>query len=61
MLLSRYRAKHGLLPAAEFQWSTLAELAKRCDECGLCEERCPAGLRIVPSIHEAARSQFGSL
>jgi len=54
MLLSRYRAAHGLLPAAEFQWSTIAEAAKRCDECGQCEERCPAGLSIIPSIHEAA-------
>ena len=55
MLLNRYRARHGLLPAAEFQWSTVAEAAKRCDECMRCEERCPAGLSIVPSIHEAAR------
>ncbi|MBN1641102.1 MAG: aldo/keto reductase [Anaerolineae bacterium] len=55
MLLGRYRAKYGLLPAAELQWSTLAEAAKRCNECMQCEERCPAGLRIVPSIHEAAR------
>jgi predicted aldo/keto reductase-like oxidoreductase len=55
MLLSRYRAKHGLLPAAEFQWSTVAEAAKRCDECMHCEEQCPAALRIVPLIHEAAR------
>jgi predicted aldo/keto reductase-like oxidoreductase len=54
MLLSRYRAAHGLLPAAEFQWSTIAEAAKRCDECRHCEERCPAGLSIVPSIHKAA-------
>jgi predicted aldo/keto reductase-like oxidoreductase len=54
MLLGRYRAKHGLLPAAEFQWSTVAEAAKRCDECGQCEERCPAGLSIIPLIHEAA-------
>ena len=54
MLLSRYRAQYGLLPAAELQWSTIAEAAKRCDECGHCEERCPAGLRIIPSIHEAA-------
>ena len=55
MLLSRYRAVHGLLPAAEFKWSTQAEAAKRCDECMHCEEQCPAGLSIVPSIHEAAR------
>jgi predicted aldo/keto reductase-like oxidoreductase len=55
MLISRYRAVHGLLPAAEFQWSTVAEAAKRCDECMHCEERCPAALRIVPSIHAAAR------
>jgi len=55
MLLGRYRAKHGLLPAAEFRWSTVAEAAKRCDECRHCEERCPAGLSIVPSIHAAAR------
>jgi predicted aldo/keto reductase-like oxidoreductase len=55
MLLSRYRAKYGLLPAAELQWSTIAEAAKRCDECMHCEERCPASLRIVPSIHAAAR------
>jgi predicted aldo/keto reductase-like oxidoreductase len=55
MLVGRYRAKYGLLPAAEFQWSTIAEAAKRCDECMLCEQRCPAGLEIVPSIHAAAR------
>ena len=55
ILMSRYRAKHGLLPAAELQWSTVAEAAKRCDECMLCEERCPATLSIVPSIHEAAQ------
>ena len=60
MLMSRYRAKHGLLPAAELQWSTVAEAAKRCDECMHCEERCPAKLSIVPSIHEAARSRLGS-
>ena len=58
MLLSRYRIKYGLLPAAEFQWSTLAEAARRCDECMHCEEHCPAELRIVPSIHEAARSRL---
>lgn len=57
MLLSRYRAQHGLLPAAELQWSTVAEAAARCNECMRCEERCPAGLRIVPSIHEAARDR----
>jgi len=55
MLMGRYRAKHGLLPAAEFQWSTVAEAAVRCDECLHCEERCPAALSIVPSIHAAAR------
>jgi predicted aldo/keto reductase-like oxidoreductase len=55
MLLSRYRAAHGLLPAGEFQWSTIAEAAKRCDECKHCEEQCPAGLSIIPSVHEAAR------
>ena len=55
MLMSRYRAVHGLLPAAEFQWSTVAEAARRCDECMHCEERCPAALSIVPSIHETAR------
>jgi hypothetical protein len=55
MLLSRYRAAHGLLPAAEFRWSTIAEAARRCDECRHCEERCPAELSIVPSVHEAAR------
>ena len=55
MLMSRYRAAHGLLPAAEFRWSTVAEAAKRCNECMRCEERCPAALSIVPSIHEAAR------
>ena len=54
-LNSRYRAQYGLLPTAELQWSTIAEAAKRCDECGHCEERCPARLRIIPSIHEAAR------
>jgi predicted aldo/keto reductase-like oxidoreductase len=55
VLLSRYRAKYGLLPSAELQWSTVAEAAKRCDECMQCEERCPAELTIVPSIHAAAR------
>jgi predicted aldo/keto reductase-like oxidoreductase len=55
MLLSRYRAAHGLLPTAELKWSTIAEAAKRCDECGHCEEQCPAGLSIVPSVHAAAR------
>jgi predicted aldo/keto reductase-like oxidoreductase len=55
MLVSRYRAKYGLLPAAEFQWSTVAQAARRCNECMQCEERCPAALSIVPSIHEAAR------
>jgi predicted aldo/keto reductase-like oxidoreductase len=55
MLLSRYRVKYGLLPAAEFQWSTIAEAAKRCDECRHCEEQCPASLSIVPLVHAAAR------
>ena len=55
MLIGRYRAKYGLLPAAELQWSTVAEAAKRCDECMHCEEQCPAALSIVPSVHEAAR------
>ena len=54
MLLSRFRAKYGLLPTAEFQWSTVAETAKRCTECLLCEERCPVKLSILPLIHEAA-------
>jgi predicted aldo/keto reductase-like oxidoreductase len=55
MLLSRYRAKYGLLPAAELQWSTIAEAARRCDECMHCEERCVAGLTIVPTVHAVAR------
>jgi predicted aldo/keto reductase-like oxidoreductase len=59
MLLSRYRAVHGLLPAAERQWSTIAEAAKRCDECMHCEEQCPAELTIVPSIHVVARPRLG--
>ena len=54
LLLSRYRDKYGLLPAAEFRWSTVAEAAKRCDECGHCEERCPAALSIIPYVHAAA-------
>jgi predicted aldo/keto reductase-like oxidoreductase len=57
MLLSRYRAVHGLLPVAELQWSTVAEAAKRCDECMHCEEHCPAALSIVPSVHAAARER----
>jgi predicted aldo/keto reductase-like oxidoreductase len=56
VLVSRYRAKYGLLPGAELQWSTHAEAAKGCTECGLCEERCPAKLSIVPLIHQAAAS-----
>lgn len=55
VLLGRYRARHGLLPTAELRWSTLAEAAKRCDECGHCERQCPAGLSIIPTIHETAR------
>jgi predicted aldo/keto reductase-like oxidoreductase len=55
MLVSRYRVKHGLLPAAELQWSTIAEAARRCNECLDCEERCPAELSIVPVIHETAQ------
>jgi predicted aldo/keto reductase-like oxidoreductase len=61
MLLSRYRGKYGLLPTAELQWSTVAEVAKRCNECMLCEERCPAELTIVPSIHEAAGSRLDAI
>jgi predicted aldo/keto reductase-like oxidoreductase len=60
MLLSRYRAKYGLLPGAELGWSTVAEVAVRCNECMQCEERCPAELTIVPSIHEAARSRMSA-
>ena len=55
VLLSRYRTKHGLLPTAELRWSTLAEVAKRCDECGHCEKQCPAGLSIIPTIHKTAQ------
>jgi aryl-alcohol dehydrogenase-like predicted oxidoreductase len=33
MLVGRYRARYDLLPAAELQWSTVAEAARRCDEC----------------------------
>jgi predicted aldo/keto reductase-like oxidoreductase len=55
VLLSRYRTAHGLLPAAEFRWSTIGEAAKRCDECGHCERACPASLSIIPSVHAAAR------
>jgi predicted aldo/keto reductase-like oxidoreductase len=57
MTLSRFRDKHGLLPAAEFRWSTQAEAAKRCDDCMRCEEGCPAGLRIVPVIHRTAEAR----
>jgi predicted aldo/keto reductase-like oxidoreductase len=60
MLLSRYRAKHGLLPGGELGWSTVAEVAVRCNECMQCEERCPAELTIVPSIHAAAQSRVGT-
>jgi predicted aldo/keto reductase-like oxidoreductase len=57
VLVSRYRSKYGLLPAAERQWSTIAEGAKRCDACMHCEEQCPAGLTILPVIREAAQSR----
>jgi predicted aldo/keto reductase-like oxidoreductase len=57
MMLSRFRDRYGLLPAAELQWSTVAEAAKRCDECMDCEENCPEKLKVVPLIHEAARTR----
>ena len=58
MMLSRFRDRHGLLPVGEFQWSTVAEAAKHCDDCLQCEERCPAKLSIVPLIHQAARTRM---
>jgi uncharacterized protein len=54
MLMSRFRAEYGLLSNAEFQWSTAAESAKACDECGDCVEGCVAGLDILPYVHGAA-------
>ena len=54
MMLSRFRARYGLLPQAEFRWSTVAESCRACDDCGQCEEGCPEKLSIVPLIHQAA-------
>ena len=56
MTLIRYRQKHSLLPESEAQWRSYAEKAKMCDECGLCEEKCPYSLSIVPVIREASLS-----
>jgi predicted aldo/keto reductase-like oxidoreductase len=54
MTLIRYRQKHSLLPESEAQWKKLTEKAKTCDECGLCEEKCPYNLSIIPVIQEAS-------
>jgi predicted aldo/keto reductase-like oxidoreductase len=58
MLVSRFREKYGLLPRAEFQWSTQAEAAKRCTDCLQCEKNCPVGLSIIPLIRQAAHSRL---
>jgi predicted aldo/keto reductase-like oxidoreductase len=60
MKLSQFREGYGLLPAGERQWSTVAEAAKRCDECMDCEEGCPEKLSIVPLIHKAASTRMGA-
>ena len=49
-----YRQRYGLMPAAEAEWQTQATRARDCDDCGLCEPRCPYALAIIPRIHEAA-------
>ena len=59
MMMSRFRSKYGLLPQAEFRWSTVAEAAKACDDCRQCEEGCPVGLSIVPLVREAAATRSG--
>jgi len=54
MTLIRYRQKHSLLPESEAQWKKYADKARTCDECGLCEEKCPYDLSIIPVIQEAS-------
>ena len=54
MTLIRYRQKHSLLSESEVQWKKSTEKAKICDECGLCEEKCPYNLSIIPVIQEAS-------
>jgi len=52
--MTPYRDRYGLLPVGERHWQTQAENAKKCDECGKCEEDCPYNLSIIPVIKEIA-------
>ncbi|MEM2906277.1 MAG: aldo/keto reductase [Candidatus Bathyarchaeia archaeon] len=53
MTLMHYRAKYGLLPPGERSYREQAQRAARCDECGICEKRCPYGLSIIPVMKKA--------
>lgn len=57
MSLTNYREKYGLLPGAEKIYREKAAIAVHCDDCGVCEERCPYQLRITPVIHKAGKEQ----
>ena len=52
--MTPYRDRYGLLPTGEKHWQGQAENAKKCDECGKCEEDCPYDLSIIPVINEIA-------
>ena len=57
MMMSPFRERHGLLPIGEQEWSTAAQAATLCDDCGLCERNCVEHLGIIPWIHAAAASR----
>jgi predicted aldo/keto reductase-like oxidoreductase len=57
MEIGPFRARHGLIAYGEQEWSTAAEAARRCDDCGQCERGCVAHLSIIPSIHAAVATR----
>jgi len=53
MNLINYKAKYGLQPIGDAGWQSIVENAGKCNECGLCERRCPYGLSIIPEIRRS--------
>lgn len=43
---------YGCVDFAKWCYSSFKEIVMKCDECGVCEEKCPYGVRVRESLRE---------